>query len=158
MAEFGIERTQRFENPLTELFAFFAEPTNLARITPDWLRFRITSPQPVVMAEGTLIDYALRLHGIPLKWRSEITAWEPPYRFVDEQRVGPYRYWIHEHEFRDHGNVTEVIDRVRYAVPGGTIVNRLFVARDVAKIFAYRSAVLAAIFTESAGAPATGRT
>lgn len=153
MKEFQLLQTQSFANSLTEVFAFFSDPANLTRITPYWLRFTITSPQPVIMTKGTLIDYVLRVHGIPLKWRSEITAWDPPYRFVDEQRKGPYRYWIHEHILADQDGVTEVIDRVRYAVPGSAIVQRLFVARDVAKIFAYRRAVLAEIFSEAARVP-----
>jgi ligand-binding SRPBCC domain-containing protein len=158
LRDFQIHRTQSFANPLREVFAFFSDPANLTRITPDWLRFNIISPQPVIMAEGTLIDYTLRVHGIPLTWRSEITAWNPPYRFVDEQRKGPYRYWIHEHLLADRNGVTEVTDRVHYAVPGGAIVQRLFVARDVAKIFDYRRAVLAEIFTEAAAVPAEDTT
>jgi ligand-binding SRPBCC domain-containing protein len=146
--EFRYNQTQRFTDALPDVFAFFADPSNLARITPDWLRFEIKSPSPVVMKAGALIDYTIRLHGIPLKWRSEITVWDPPFRFVDEQRIGPYRYWIHEHTFQEQNGETTVSDRVRYAVPGGLFVQRLLVARDIEKIFSHRSRVLRQIFDE----------
>lgn len=148
MKEFELHHMQRFGNPLREVFAFFADPANLARITPPWLHFSIRSPQPVVMAPGALIDYAIHVHGIPMKWRSEITAWDPPHGFVDEQRVGPYRYWIHEHRFETSGGRTVVHDHVRYAVPGGELVHRLFIKRDLDRIFSYRERVLAGIFDE----------
>ena len=124
--------------PREEVFAFFAEAGNLDLLTPGWLHFRILSPRPLAMDEGTRIDYRLRLRGIPVSWRSEITAWEPPRRFVDEQRRGPYRIWIHEHTFEEQGGGTLCRDRVRYAVPGGRLANRLFVAPDLRRIFAYR--------------------
>jgi ligand-binding SRPBCC domain-containing protein len=148
MKEFRIDQTQYFTEPRDEVFAFFADAGNLSRITPRWLKFEIRSPQPVTMERGATINYTIRLHGIPLKWRSEITAWEPPFRFIDEQRVGPYRYWIHEHRFEERGGVTVVSDHVRYAVLGGTVVQKLFVARDIDKIFAYRRETMAEIFTE----------
>ena len=148
MKEFELQQTQRFSDPLEEVFAFFADPANLARITPSWLHFSIRSPQPLNMTAGTLIDYTIRMRGIPMKWRSEITAWDPPHRFVDEQRVGPYRYWIHEHTFERSDGSTIVSDRVRYAVPGGELVHRLFVVRDLDRIFSHRKRVLAGIFNE----------
>ena len=148
MKEFHIDQTQRFSDPLPDMFRFFADPNNLSRLTPDWLHFDIRSPQPIDMKVGTLIDYTIRLRGIPMKWRSEITVWHPPFRFVDEQRIGPYKYWIHEHAFEERGGLTHVSDRVRYAVPGGAVIHRLFVARDIEKIFAYRKNTLADIFTD----------
>ena len=148
MKEFELQQTQRFRESLDEVFAFFADPANLARITPRWLRFSMRSPQPVEMRPGALIDYTIRVHGIPMKWRSEITSWDPPHRFVDEQRVGPYRYWIHEHRFEATDGATLVSDHVRYAVPGGALVHRLFVARDLQKIFSHRRSVLAEVFNE----------
>ncbi|UCF19022.1 MAG: SRPBCC family protein [Gemmatimonadota bacterium] len=124
--------------PVEEVFEFFCDAGNLETITPPFLRFEILTPLPLTMRAGTLIDYRLRLRGIPVRWRTEITAWEPPTRFVDEQRRGPYRWWIHEHRFGERAGGTEMVDRVRYGVPGGPLVNGLFVARDLRRIFEYR--------------------
>jgi hypothetical protein len=132
--------------PLKEVFPFFSDARNLERLTPDWLRFEVLTPEPIEMASGTLIDYRLRLRGIPIRWQSEITAWEPPYRFVDEQRRGPYRTWIHEHSFEERDGDTIARDRVMYDHMGGRLVNRLLVARDVEKIFAYRRKMMMEIF------------
>jgi hypothetical protein len=132
--------------PLEEVFSFFSDARNLERITPPWVRFRILTSGEIPMRLGALIDYRIRVHGVPLRWRSEITLWEPGRRFVDEQRRGPYRLWIHEHRFSAKDGGTLVEDRVEYAVPGGALVNRLFVANDVAKIFEYRKRKLEEIF------------
>lgn len=146
MSRFHFEQTQIVERPLAEVFAFFSDARNLSRLTPPWLRFEILTPEPITMAPGLRLDYRITLRGLPMKWQSEITEWEPPHRFVDEQRRGPYKTWIHEHRFRDLGDRTEVTDAVRYDVPGGRIVHALFVARDIEKIFAYRLQALAGIF------------
>lgn len=132
--------------PLAEVFDFFADAGNLEALTPDWLTFGILTPAPIAMKTGALIDYRLRVRGIPLRWQSEITAWEPPGRFVDEQRRGPYRRWIHEHRFEARVDGTLVIDSVNYAVWGGWLVDKLFVRRDVEKIFAFRREKLLAHF------------
>ena len=147
MREFTLKRSQTIERPLDEVFAFFSDAQNLSVITPDWLKFEIVTPTPIEMGAGTRIDYRIKLHGIPLPWQSEITAWEPPHRFVDEQRRGPYRYWIHEHTFTADGvNRTIIRDRVRYAVPGGALVHRLFVGPDLERVFNYRAQKLDEIF------------
>ncbi len=122
-----------------EIFDFFSDAANLDYLTPEWLHFRILTPRPIAMAEGTEIDYYLRLRGLPLRWRSRITRWDPPNFFVDEQVRGPYRSWIHEHHFRPTAGGTMVEDHVRYAVWGGVVANRFLVARDLARIFAYRN-------------------
>lgn len=132
--------------PAAEVFPFFADAANLEVITPPWLRFEILTPRPIAMGAGTLIEYRLRLHGIPLRWQSEITVWEPPHRFVDEQRRGPYRRWIHEHTFAERDGRCEVRDFVRYRVPFGAAADRLFVRRDVRRIFEYRARRLVEIF------------
>ena len=131
--------------PLDETFAFFADAWNLERITPPLLRFRIVTPAPIAMRAGTLIDYSLRLRGIPLRWRSEITAWDPPHGFTDVQLRGPYRKWVHRHEFRAEKGGTRVEDHVRYAVPGGALVDRLIVRPDLVRIFAYRREAIRAL-------------
>ncbi|HSQ59101.1 MAG TPA: SRPBCC family protein [Acidobacteriota bacterium] len=132
--------------PLEEVFPFFADARNLEELTPPFLRFQVLTPPPIPMASGTRIDYRLRLHGIPIRWQSEITAWEPMRMFVDEQRRGPYRAWIHTHRFAAKDGGTLVEDEVRYDVLGGSLVNALFVRNDVARIFAYREAKLRARF------------
>ena len=137
--------------PLADVFAFFADAGNLEALTPPWLRFRILTPQPIAMRKGTRIDYRLRLHGLPVGWMTEITAWEPPRRFVDEQRRGPYRVWIHEHRFAERDGGTEVRDRVRYGVPGGWLVDRLGVRRDVRRIFEHRSQKMRELFPAPPG-------
>ncbi len=137
--------------PLDAVFAFFADARNLAILTPPWLKFSILTPAPIEMKTGALIDYRLRLRGIPIRWQSEITAWEPPHRFVDEQRRGPCRCWIHEHTFVERDGGTLARDRVQYAVPGGSLINYLFVARDLKRVFAFRQESLRRIFEQEAG-------
>lgn len=142
--------------PRGEVFAFFADAANLQRITPPWLKFRVLTPTPIAMAEGTLIDYRLRLHGVPLSWRTRISAWEPPHRFVDEQLRGPYRRWVHEHVFVEEDGGTTCLDRVEYAVPGGALVDRLFVRPDVERIFAFRRDALLRIVGNGLQPPSGG--
>ena len=134
--------------PLEIVFAFFADPENLEALTPAWLTFALATPRPVQMRPGTLLDYRLRLHGLPIRWRSEITAWEPPSRFVDEQRHGPYKLWVHEHRFQAQDNGTQVTDLIRYDAPGGWLLDRLFVRRDLERIFQYRRQKLLELFPQ----------
>lgn len=122
-------------------FAFFADAGNLERLTPPWLHFRILSQLPLEMRRGALIDYELRLRGMPIRWRTEITTWEPPFRFVDKQVRGPYQLWEHTHTFEAVGDATLVTDEVIYVVPGaraGDFVNTLMVRPDLERIFSYR--------------------
>jgi ligand-binding SRPBCC domain-containing protein len=128
--------------PPEELFSFFADAANLEILTPPWLSFRIRTPAPVEMREGTLIDYKLLIHGIPVKWRTRISAWQPPRFFVDEQLRGPYRQWIHQHTFDAADGGTLARDLVHYAVPLDIAVHRWFVRPDIEKIFRYRSGEL----------------
>jgi len=136
--------------PPEEVFPFFGNAHNLEAITPPWLRFRILSEHPIVMGSGTLIDYRINLRGIPLRWRTRIEVWAPPHRFTDVQIGGPYRLWHHEHIFEPQDNGTLCRDRVRYAVFGGLLVDRLFVRRDVERIFEFRRQKLLDIFDTSA--------
>ena len=128
--------------PPDQLFPFFADAANLDAITPPWLHFQIVTPRPIDMRAGTLIDYKLRVHGLPMRWRTLIKEWQPPHRFVDEQLRGPYRQWIHEHTFEACDGGTLARDVVRYAVPFDFIAHPLFVRRDIAKIFAFRQEAL----------------
>ena len=133
-----LETAQWIPRGRDEVFAFFSDAHNLESITPPMLRFEVLSRRPIEMRAGRLIDYRIRLRGLPLRWQSEITSWEPPHRFVDEQRRGPYRAWIHEHRFEDRDGGTLVTDRVRYRVLGGAVADRLVVRRDLRAIFQYR--------------------
>ncbi len=135
--------------PREEVFAFFSRAENLEALTPHWLYFSILSLSPISMKAGTRILYRLRLHGIPLRWESEITAWEPPHRFVDEQRRGPYRRWVHEHQFSEHEGGTKIRDTVQYSVAGGLLVHRLFVAPNLDKIFEFRRQKVGEIFRQT---------
>lgn len=128
--------------PPEELFPFFADAANLDAITPPWLHFQIVTPPPIVMREGTLIDYRLRVRGVPLRWRTLIKEWQPPHRFVDEQIRGPYRQWLHEHTFEPHDGGTLARDRVRYAVPFDALLHRWLVRPDIEKIFRFRAEAL----------------
>ena len=129
------------DSSISEAFAFFANAENLNRITPPWLRFRILTPVPINMGEGTEIDYALRLHGLPVRWKSRIQDWNPENGFTDVQMRGPYRSWKHQHRLYPTGsNGTLVEDQVEYRVPGGRLIHRLFVRLDLLSIFRYRQA------------------
>ena len=132
-----------------ELFAFFSDARQLETITPDWLNFSILTPMPVEMKQGLLLDYRLSLHRIPIRWRTEIAAWQPPYRFVDQQLRGPYKRWHHEHLFEEVPGGTKVVDRVNYIPRGGSLIHKWFVKPDLLKIFKYRQDQLHKIFGES---------
>jgi uncharacterized protein len=132
-----LHKTQWIARHPEEVFHFFADANNLDRITPPWLHFQILNPN-VEMHCGTIIRYKLNLHGVRLRWESEIVEWEPPYRFVDVQRRGPYRLWIHEHRFEPHDGGTLVHDDVHYSAPGGALIRNLLIAPDLESIFSYR--------------------
>ncbi len=132
--------------PREQVFKFFADPANLDRLTPDWLHFKILTPPSIQIRTGTLLDYRLRLHGIPMHWQSEIQVWNPPSLFIDRQTKGPYSLWIHQHSFLENNRGTLVRDEVEYAVLGGKLVQKLLVAPDLDRIFDFRHRVLQDIF------------
>ena len=133
--------------PIDKVFAFFSDPANLEQITPPWLKFKMLTTERLSIGRGTIIDYRLRLHGIPITWKSEITEWNPPNNFIDVQKKGPYRYWAHTHEFIESGTGTFVRDSVDYKVPGGYLVDRLLVRKDIERIFTYRKSKLRELMT-----------
>ncbi len=138
MKEFTLHTELWVPRPLDEVFPFFAEARNLETITPSWLKFEVLTPAPIEMRSGTLIDYRIRVHGIPVRWRTEIAEWQPPHRFVDIQLRGPYTLWHHTHTFEPHDGGTLCADQVRYRPRGGALIHLLFVRRDVERIFRYR--------------------
>jgi hypothetical protein len=142
-----LERTQRLAVSRERAFELYSEARNLERITPPWLGFRVTTPGAIEMGEGALIEYRLKLHGFPVRWRTQIAAWQPPLRFVDVQLRGPYALWEHTHTFeRVDERSVEIGDRVRYALPLGPlgeIAHAAFVERDLREIFDYRAHAVA---------------
>lgn len=150
-----LRREQWIPRPIHEVFAFFADAHNLEEITPPWLGFRILSTTPAVISEGAEIRYRLSLHGLPIRWRTEIRHWDAPNRFVDIQRSGPYRLWHHTHRFEDHCDRTKMIDVVRYVLPFGIlgrIVHAMKVRGDVRRIFDYRQRRIAELFDNATAA------
>jgi ligand-binding SRPBCC domain-containing protein len=137
---FRLEREQVVPRPLDETFAFFSDAQNLQRITPPWLHFEVLTPE-IAMRTGAVIDYRLRLRGVPIRWSARIEDWQPGRAFVDRQIRGPYRLWHHRHVFEPAGDQTLMRDVVHYALPLGPLgaaARALFVRRDVERIFDYR--------------------
>ena len=154
-APFTLERGQWVPASLDRVFAFFSDAENLEALTPEWLRFQILTPLPIAMAAGTLIDYRLRWHGIPLRWRTEITDWQPPYRFQDLQIKGPYQLWHHTHRFQAVDSGTLISDHVRYSLPFGILGRAAYafsVQRNVERIFEYRQQKVRALFGDGGNA------
>jgi ligand-binding SRPBCC domain-containing protein len=143
-----LRREQSLPGAPEDVFPFFADARNLEAITPPWLGFRVVTPQPIGMRPGALIEYRLKLRGVPLRWRTRIAVWDPPRRFVDVQLSGPYRLWHHTHDFEPDGEGGTVMrDTVRYALPLGplgAVAHELLVRRDLAAIFDFRHTAIRA--------------
>ncbi len=136
-----LHREQLLPGTPEEVFPFFADAANLEAITPPLLRFSIVTPGDIEMRVGTLIQYRLKLHGLPISWLTSIQRWDPPYAFVDQQIKGPYALWHHTHTFVDDGaGGTRMTDTVRYALPLSPLseIAMPLVRRDLATIFDYR--------------------
>jgi len=143
------EQEQLVRRTRGEVFAFFADAANLERITPATLHFEIRNPQPIAMCAGAIIDYQLSLFGLKFQWRTLIESFDPESGFVDVQTKGPYRTWRHSHEFSDAPGGTLVRDRVEYEVPFGLfgeLARRLFVARQIRRIFDFRRVAIETAF------------
>ena len=150
MAEYILEREQTIRRPRAEVFEFFADAANLERITPPELNFHIITPQPIEVRKGTLIDYELKLRGIPITWKTEITQWNPPHDFVDTALRSPYKQWIHLHTFDVGENEDETLmkDIVRYRLPLEPLgdLAHFYVKKELKYIFDYRYKVIEEIF------------
>jgi ligand-binding SRPBCC domain-containing protein len=141
--------------PRDQVFAFFAKATNLERITPPELGFQIVTPQPIHLREGAYIAYRLRLFGVPFSWQTEIQRWDPPAAFVDVQRRGPYKHWIHTHRFREEHGATIIEDEVQYALPYAPLGELLspLVRLQLRRIFRYRQCAIRAYFCDETSQP-----
>jgi len=149
MAEHTLKHESTIDLPRAEVFAFFADADNLEKITPPELSFQITTPQPIEMREGALIEYRIKMSGFPMSWRTLISKWDPPYEFVDEQLAGPYKQWIHRHTFTElDKNTTLIQDEVRYKLPFEPLgdLAHFLVARQLKGIFDFREKVVAEYF------------
>lgn len=144
-----LETKTLIPRPINEVFDFFSKAENLNLITPPGLEFKILTPLPITLKKGCHIDYRIKLSGIPFSWKTEISAWEPPYRFIDTQLKGPYKIWIHEHRFEEKGNETIMTDTVKFLSPGWIlepVINKLFVEKRVKEIFRYREERMSILF------------
>jgi ligand-binding SRPBCC domain-containing protein len=149
LSRHSIRRDIWVPRPRAEVFEFFSQAPNLERITPPFLNFHVLTPEPIEMKEGALIEYKLRVRGVPIRWLTEITRWNPPYEFADVQLRGPYKRWDHTHRFLAENGGTRMIDEVLYELPWGIlgdVAHALIVRRDVEGIFRYRNEVIATSF------------
>ena len=148
MAEHVLRRELTLDLPRREVFDFFADAGNLERITPPELNFQIITPQPIDIRQGALIDYRLKLRGIPLTWKTEISVWRPPFEFVDRALKSPYKQWIHRHTFTELGERETLIeDEVKYRLPlepFGDLAH-FIVRRELEYIFDFRQKAVAEI-------------
>ncbi len=148
MQTYLLEREQWLPSPVGEVFAFFSRPENLQVLTPPWLDFRMVEA-PANLAVGSLIRYRLRWHGVPIRWTTEISEWNPPQGFVDRAVSGPYAMWNHEHWFETKDAGTTMRDRVTYALPlgwAGRVAHWLLVKRDVEELFEFRTEAMRRLF------------
>src|SRR6185369_4899647 len=152
MKPFVFERIQTLPTTLDEAWRFFSDPVNLVKLTPPAMDFRLTSEAQATTYAGQIFTYTVRpLLGISIAWTTEITQVSKPYFFVDEQRFGPYRFWHHQHFFRQVPEGVEVRDLVHYLLHQDQLawlMNRTIVAPRLRRIFDYRSTALQAIFPE----------
>lgn len=149
MAGHILERRQIIERPRMEVFDFFADALNLERITPPELNFKIISTQPIDIKKGAFIDYKLKLRGIPITWKTEITQWNPPHDFVDTALKSPYKQWIHLHTFEENEKGETIMrDKVRYRLPLEPLgdLAHWYVKKELEYIFDYRYKIIEEIF------------
>lgn len=144
-----IETSQYLDHPLEQVWPFFSSEKNLEDITPETLKFHVVGMSTPVIQKGTLIDYKLKIHGVPSGWQTEIKEWDPPHQFVDFQKKGPYSLWHHRHKFESLGRGTLMTDQVRYKLPLGILgrmVAGALVSKDVNSIFDFRMKKMLQVF------------
>jgi len=152
MNQLTLQKSQWINKPVSEVFAFFSEAQNLERITPPYLQFKILNTSTKGITKNTLIDYRLKLHGIPFHWKTRINDFIPNKMFIDEQLKGPYKKWVHTHSFKEKDGGTLIEDNVIYEIPGGIVGEFLlksYIKKDLEKIFTYRQEIIKEIFKES---------
>ena len=141
----SIDAEQWVPRPIDEVFVFFSDAFNLESITPPRVHFHVITSRPIELKSGALINYKMRLNGIPLKWTTRIETWDPPHEFSDIQLSGPYKLWSHTHTFSTKNGGTTMTDHVDYELPLGPLgelVHKAWVRRDVESIFAYREKII----------------
>jgi ligand-binding SRPBCC domain-containing protein len=151
MKTHSLIRKTIINRPLEQVFQFFSKAENLNLLTPPELQFKIITPLPIIMKEGAIIDYKIKLNGVPFNWKTEISMWKENEFFVDKQLKGPYRVWHHKHSFKNVNGATEMTDEVNYLSPGWffePIIQALFIKKKVEGIFDYRNAKLKEIFPD----------
>jgi ligand-binding SRPBCC domain-containing protein len=148
---YELKRNTTIPASLDEVFSFFSEAENLNAITPPWLYFKILTPLPIKMKKNALIDYSIKLLGLQMTWKTEISDWQPPHRFTDRQIKGPYRVWEHAHIFEERGGETQMEDVIRYAVPGfvlSPLIHFLFVRPRLERVFDFRETAILEYFSK----------
>ena len=149
MKVYKIKTKQVIKKPLSEVFGFFSRPENLSLITPPRLSFNILTPKPIDMKQGSIIDYTIKIFMFPIHWRTLITTYEHPYKFVDEQIKGPYTFWHHTHTFNETDSGVEIIDKVSYSIPFGIlgrVLHSIWIKNDLKNIFEHRKVVIEKLF------------
>jgi len=144
-----LKRQVNIEQPLQKVFDFFSKAQNLEILTPNWLKFKILTHPPIEMKKGALIDYQIKLFGLPMNWKTEISEWQPPHFFIDTQLKGPYTKWVHKHHFKEVENGTEITDIVNYQLPGGLLApaaHSLIVKHQLKSIFDFRTRIIKEYF------------
>jgi hypothetical protein len=148
---YELKRNTTIPASLDEVFSFFSKAENLNAITPPWLYFKILTPLPIKMKKNALIDYSIKLLGLQMTWKTEISDWQPPHRFTDRQIKGPYRVWEHAHIFEERGGETQMEDVIRYAVPGfvlSPLIHFLFVRPRLERVFDFRETAILEYFSK----------
>ena len=152
MKLYVLKKEQVVSQNISTVFDFFSKPENLSVITPPKMNFKIFTPSPIDMKEGTLIDYTINIMFMPIRWRTLITKYDPPNIFVDQQLSGPYSMWHHTHTFEQlDDNETLIKDEVIYSIPFafiGSIVRYLYIKGELEKIFTYRNNKIEEIFND----------